>query len=874
MEIPKHFDPQQAEAKWYPHWMDMGYFRSVPDAREPYTVVIPPPNVTGVLHMGHMLNNTIQDVLVRRARMQGKNACWVPGTDHASIATEAKVVRLLGEQGIKKSAIGREEFLKHAFAWKEKYGGVILEQLKKLGASCDWDRTRFTMEPDLSEAVIDVFIDLHKKGLVYRGLRMVNWDPVALTAVSDEEVIMKEQNSRLFHVRYAIDGATEQWVTIATTRPETILGDTAIAVHPDDERYAHLKGKRALVPLIGRSIPVIFDEYVEREFGTGALKVTPAHDTNDHELGKKHNLETIDILEPNGSLSPAAQLYVGEERFAVRKKIVKELEEKGHIVKIEDIKNKVGYSERTDAVIEPRLSLQWFVRMGELAKPALEAVKDGRVKLHPQKFANTYTYWMENVRDWCISRQLWWGQQVPAWYTDAGDAAVCRSEAEAMAQFKAAGQSTNGIKQDEDVVDTWFSSWLWPISVFNGFKDPNNADIKYYYPTNDLVTAPEILFFWVARMIMAGMEYRQEVPFKNVYLTGIVRDKQGRKMSKSLGNSPDPLELIEKFGADGVRVGMLLTSPAGNDLPYDDSLCEQGRNFSNKIWNAFRLVKGWSVDDRPQPASSAAAVAWMQSRVSRGTTEIDQLFAQFRISEALMATYKLVWDDLCSWYLEAIKPAFVDGVSRPIDEATYEATISLFEDVLKLLHPYMPFLTEELWHHLRERREGEDIIIAAWPMGGAGDGLLENEMHHAFEVITAVRKLRNAKGLSPKEALALKVKEGLRLRDEVHEIMCKLANLNSVGYVSQAAPGAITFLVGTEEYSIVLDAAVDQQEETERLQSELAYARGFLASVEKKLSNERFVSSATPAVLENERQKKEDAERKIKALEERLAVLK
>ncbi len=879
MEIPKHFDPQQAEARWYPHWMAKAYFRSVPDAREPYTVVIPPPNVTGVLHMGHMLNNTIQDVLVRRARMQGKNACWVPGTDHASIATEAKVVRLLGEQGIKKSAIGREEFLKHAFAWKEKYGGVILEQLKKLGASCDWDRTRFTMEPDLSEAVIDVFIDLHKKGLVYRGLRMVNWDPVALTAVSDEEVIMKEQNSRLFHVRYAIDGATEQWVTIATTRPETILGDTAIAVHPEDERYAHLKGKRALVPLIGRSIPVIFDEYVEREFGTGALKVTPAHDTNDHELGKKHNLETIDILEPNGTLSPAAQLYVGEERFAVRKKIVKELEEKGHIVKIEDIKNKVGYSERTDAVIEPRLSLQWFVKMGELAKPALEVVKDGRVKLHPQKFANTYTYWMENVRDWCISRQLWWGQQVPAWYNDAGDAAVCRSEAEAMAQFKAAGQSTNGIKQDEDVVDTWFSSWLWPISVFNGFKDPNNADIKYYYPTNDLVTAPEILFFWVARMIMAGMEYRQEVPFKNVYLTGIVRDKQGRKMSKSLGNSPDPLELIEKFGADGVRVGMLLTSPAGNDLPYDDSLCEQGRNFSNKIWNAFRLVKGWSVDDRSQPASSAAAVAWMQSRVSRSTTEIDQLFAQFRISEALMATYKLVWDDLCSWYLESIKTAFVknaagEGVAEPIDRKTYEATVAIFEEVMKLLHPFMPFLSEEVWHLLRERKEGEDIIVAAWPKGGAGDARLDAEVQHAFDLVTAVRNVRNERGMSPKEPLEVLAKGAAPMRAAVSALVNKLANVTAIAEVEKASEGSITFLVGTTEYAVDLGGNIDTEAEAKKAEAELVHLRGFLASVEKKLSNERFVNGAPPQVLETERKKKADAEAKIKALEERLAVLK
>ena len=889
-EVPKRFEPATSESKWYAHWMEKGYFRSVPDDREPYTVVIPPPNVTGVLHMGHMLNNTIQDVLVRRARMQGKNACWVPGTDHASIATEAKVVRLLAEQGIKKSDIGREEFLKHAFAWKEKYGGVILEQLKKLGASCDWERTRFTMEDDLSDAVIDVFIDLHKKGLVYRGLRMVNWDPVALTAVSDEEVIHKELSSKLYHIRYKIDqkirgsedqtiGGEAEYITIATTRPETILGDTAVAVHPDDERYADLKGMQVEVPLIGRRIPVIFDEYVEREFGTGALKVTPAHDVNDHELGKKHGLETIDILEPNGTLSAAAQLYVGEDRFVVRKKIVKQLEAEGFLVKTEDITNKVGYSERTDAVIEPRLSLQWFVKMSELAKPALDVVNDGRVKLHPQKFANTYRHWMENVRDWCISRQLWWGQQVPAWYNDAGDVAVCRTEAEAIGQFTAAGQSITGIKQDEDVVDTWFSSWLWPISVFDGFKDPDNADIKYYYPTNDLVTAPEILFFWVARMIMAGMEYRHEIPFRNVYLTGIVRDKQGRKMSKSLGNSPDPLELIEKFGADGVRVGMLLTSPAGNDLPYDDSLCEQGRNFSNKIWNAFRLVKGWSVDDRPQPASSAAAVAWMQSRVQRGTAEIDALFAQFRISEALMATYKLVWDDLCSWYLESIKTGFVknaagEGVAEPIDRQTYEATVAIFEEVMKLLHPFMPFLSEEVWHLLRERKAGEDIIIAPWPKSGEGDVKLETEVQHAFDLVTAVRNVRNERSMSPKDALEVQAKGTSPMRAAVSALVNKLANVSAIAEVEKANEGSITFLVGTTEYAVDLGGNIDPEAEAKKAEAELAHLRGFLAGVDKKLSNERFVAGAPAQVLETERKKKADAEAKIKALEERLAVLK
>ena len=879
--IPKRYEPTTSESQWYAHWMEKGYFRSVPDDREPYTVVIPPPNVTGVLHMGHMLNNTIQDVLVRRARMLGKNACWVPGTDHASIATEAKVVRLLGEQGIKKSAIGREEFLKHAFAWKEKYGGVILEQLKKLGASCDWDRTRFTMEPDLSEAVIDVFIDLHKKGLVYRGLRMVNWDPQALTAVSDEEVIYKEVNSKLYHIRYRVvtnESGCEEYVTIATTRPETILGDTAVAVHPEDERYADLKGMEVEVPLIGRRIPVIFDEYVEREFGTGALKVTPAHDVNDHELGKKHNLETIDILEPNGTLSPAAQLYVGEDSFVVRKKIVKQLEAEGFLVKTEDITNKVGYSERTDAVIEPRLSLQWFVKMSELAKPALEVVNDGRVKLHPQKFANTYKHWMENVRDWCISRQLWWGQRVPAWYNENGDFAVCKTETEAIAHFTAAGQSTAGIKQDEDVMDTWFSSWLWPISVFDGFKDPDNADIKYYYPTNDLVTAPEILFFWVARMIMAGMEYKQEVPFKNVYLTGIVRDKLGRKMSKSLGNSPDPLELIEKFGADGVRTGMLFSSPAGNDLPFDESLCEQGRNFSNKIWNAFRLVKGWSVDDRPQPGSSAAAVAWIQSRLQRATTEIDGLFAQFRISEALMATYKLVWDDLCSWYLESVKTGFVkneagEGVAEPIDRKTYDATVAIFEEVMKLLHPFMPFLSEEVWHLLSERKAGEDIIIAPWPKGGEGDVKLEAEVQHAFDLVSAVRNTRNERGMSPKEPLEVLVKSSAPMRDAVAALVNKLANVSAITLTESTAQGAVTFLVGTTEYAIDLGGNIDVDAEVKKAEAELTHLRGFLASVEKKLSNERFVAGAPPSVLENERKKKADAEAKIAALEARLGQL-
>lgn len=873
MELPKHYEAKAVEEKWYPHWLEKGYFHSVPDGREPYTVVIPPPNVTGVLHMGHMLNNTIQDVLVRRARMLGKNACWVPGTDHASIATEAKVVRMLAGQGIKKSAIGREEFLKHAFAWKEKYGGVILEQLKKLGASCDWERTRFTMEPALSEAVIDVFIDLHKKGLIYRDYRMVNWDPVALTAVSDEEVIHKEVNSKLVHVRYKVEGTADEWITIATTRPETIPGDTAVAVHPDDPRYAHLKGRHVLVPLVNRAVPVIFDEYVDREFGTGALKVTPAHDTNDHEIGKRHGLEVIDTLEPNGTMSAAAQVCVGEDRFVARKKITKLLEEAGHVMKVEDIVSKVGLSERTDAVIEPRLSLQWFVKMAELAKPALEAVNSGQVKLHPQKFANTYRHWMENVRDWCISRQLWWGQRIPAWYNQAGEVVVCKTGAEAETLFKAAGQSTDGIHQDEDVMDTWFSSWLWPISVFDGIKDPDNADIKYYYPTNDLVTAPEILFFWVARMIMAGMEYRKEVPFRNVYLTGIVRDKQGRKMSKSLGNSPDPIELIEKYGADGVRVGMLLSSPAGNDLPFDEGLCEQGRNFSNKIWNAFRLVKGWQVSKQEPSAGNTAAVAWMRGRLQRTTTELEELYAQFRISEALMTTYKLIWDDFCSWYLEAVKPAFKDGVAEPIEAATYEATLALFEGLLKLLHPYMPFLTEELWHHLRERKNGEDIIVATWPKGGAGDAALEAEVQHAFDLVTALRGIRNERGLSPKEPLQVGPTSSSILTAATAALVNKLANTGPLAGPFKTIPaGATAIFSGSTEYAVILPE-MDSAAEAQKAAEELKYLHGFLASVEKKLGNERFVSGAPPHVLENERKKKADAEAKIKALEERLAVL-
>jgi valyl-tRNA synthetase len=871
-EIPKTYEPQSAEQKWYQWWMDNGFFRSVPDEREPYTIVIPPPNVTGVLHMGHMLNNTIQDVLVRRARMQGKNACWVPGTDHASIATEAKVVKLLADQGIKKQDLTREEFLKHAFAWKDKYGGIILEQLKKLGASCDWERTRFTMEDDLSAAVIEVFVKLYEKGLVYRGHRMVNWDPAALTAVSDEEVIMKETNSRLFYLSYQVEGSEER-VTIATTRPETILGDTAVAVHPEDERYAHLKGKRVLVPLIGRAVPVIFDEYVDREFGTGALKVTPAHDRNDYELGKKHKLESIDILNANGTLSAAAQLYIGQDRFAVRKQIVKDLEAAGHLVKTEDIRNSVGHSERTDAVIEPRLSQQWFVDMKGLAAPALENVVNGNIRLIPDKFINTYKYWMENVQDWCISRQLWWGQQIPAWYLPNGQHVVALNAEQALEKAKAidANITAADLKQDDDVVDTWFSSWLWPISVFDGFKDPNNADINYYYPTNDLVTAPEILFFWVARMIMAGYEFRGELPFRNVYLTGIVRDKLGRKMSKSLGNSPDPLDLIDKYGADGVRVGMLLSSPAGNDLPFDESLCEQGSKFANKIWNAFRLIKGWTVDaSATQPAAAAAAVEWFGARMQQQLAEINEHYAKFRLSDALMSTYKLVWDDFCAWYLEAVKPDFVDGQPEPVDAATCNASMQYLEQLMKMLHPFMPFLTEELYHLMAERADKDGIIVAEWPKETGFDTSVVERFAQAAEAVSQVRNIRNQKNLSPKEKLELQIKGAADANCDA--VIVKLANVN-LSFTDAKPEGAMSFLIKANEYFVLLAGSVDPAAEKERLTKDLIYNQGFLKSVQAKLANERFVANAKAEILENERRKEADTLAKIKSIEEQLTQL-
>ena len=879
MQIPSKYDPSKTEDKWYQCWMDKGFFRSVPDDREPYTIVIPPPNVTGVLHMGHILNNTLQDVLVRRARMQGKNALWLPGTDHASIATEAKVVAKLRKEGIDKKDLTREEFLKHAWEWKEKHGGIILEQLKKLGASCDWERTKFTMDEDMYESVIDVFIDLYNKGLIYRGVRMVNWDPKALTALSDEEVIYREEDSKLYYVRYKVEGSDNEWVTIATTRPETILGDTAVCVNPNDERFRHLVGKRVLVPLVNRSVPIIEDDYVDMEFGTGCLKITPAHDINDYEIGIRHKLETIDIFNDDGTLNESAQLYVGQDRDVVREKIVKDLDAAGNLVKIEDYKNKVGYSERTNVAIEPKLSLQWFLKMPELAKPALEAVMNDTVKFHPKKFKNTYRHWMENVRDWCISRQLWWGQRIPVYYLPNKEMVVAKSREEAYRKAKEtypelAGLKMDDLHQDEDVLDTWFSSWLWPISVFDGIRHPDNPEINYYYPTDDLVTAPEILFFWVARMIMAGLEYRKDIPFKNVYLTGIVRDKQGRKMSKSLGNSPDPIKLMKHYGADGTRTGMLLTSPAGNDLPFDESLCEQGRNFSNKIWNALRLVKGWEIGKNlAQPETSRIAVEWFEARLNATLHLIDDHYSKYRISDALMATYKLIWDDFCSWYLEMIKPAY----QQPIDAETYEQTIALFEELMKILHPFMPFITEEIWHLLRERDEHDCIIVAPWPASsGKEDGEILEQFDFAKEVIIAVRSIRADKNIPNKEKLDFFIKKNLNEKPDItfDGLVEKLCNLSGIKYVTEKVDNAMSFVVKSTEFYIPLDQAVDVETEIKKLKEELDYTQGFLNSVAKKLSNERFVNNAPAAVVDKERKKQSDAEKKIKVLEEQLAALK
>ncbi len=866
--LPKTYNPSIVEDKWYKHWLEKEYFFSSIDEREAYTVVIPPPNVTGVLHMGHMLNNTIQDILVRRARMMGYNTCWVPGTDHASIATENKVVQKLASEGIKKSDLTRKEFLSHAFKWKEKHGGIILEQLKKIGASCDWRRTKFTMDKDMSESVIQVFIDLYNKGLIYRGVRMVNWDPSAQTAISDEEVIHKEVNSKLYYIAYNIEGSEEK-ITIATTRPETILGDSAICVNPNDTRYKHLNGKKAIVPLINRIIPIIFDEYVDMEFGTGALKITPAHDINDYEIGDKHNLEIIDIFNDDGTLNDSACLYIGKERFQVRKEIEIDLRKDNYLIKTEEYKNKVGFSERTDVVIEPKLSMQWFCNMKELSESALENVMNDNIQFYPKKFKNTYRHWMENIKDWCISRQLWWGQQIPVFYFEGNRFVVAKTKEEALilAQKQKPDTKLEDLRQDEDVLDTWFSSWLWPISVFDGIRNPNNEEINYYYPTNDLITGPDILFFWVARMIMAGYEYRKDLPFKNVYLTGIVRDIKGRKMSKTLGNSPDPLELIEKYGADGVRVGMLLCSPAGNDLPFDESLCEQGRNFSNKIWNAFRLIKGWEVSKSNQKESAKQAIKWFENKLNKTITEIDNSYSKYRISEALMNTYKLIWDDFCSWYLEIVKPDY----GTPIDSETYEKTINNLEKLLQLLHPFMPFLSEEIWHLIKEREE--DIIISKWPKAGEikKDYLVNFEM--TSEVISSIRNIRKQKQIPNKDQLRLMIKENKKIDKGMDSIICKLANIQTIEYINEKPHGSFNFMVNANEYFIPLTENIDVNLELEKLNKEMEYAKGFLIITEGKLNNEKFVHNAPQKLVDNERKKLEDVKTKITILQEKIFTL-
>jgi valyl-tRNA synthetase len=875
MEIPKKYNPSSIEDKWYAFWQENKLFHSEPDEREAYTVVIPPPNVTGVLHMGHMLNNTLQDVLVRRQRMLGKNACWVPGTDHASIATEAKVVNKLKQEGIEKESLSRDVFLDHAWEWTHKHGGIILEQLKKLGASCDWDRTKFTMDDDMYESVIKVFIDLHEKGLIYRGIRMVNWDPQALTALSDEEVIYKEVDSKLYYIRYPVEGE-DTFVTIATTRPETILGDTAVCVNPNDERFRHLKGKHVIVPLINRTIPIIEDEYVDMEFGTGCLKITPAHDENDYEIGLKHNLPSIDIFNDDGTLNEKAGMHIGEDRFEVRETISGELADKGFMVKVEDYKNKVGYSERTDVPIEPKLSLQWFLKMEELAKPALELVMNDTIRFHPAKFKNSYRHWMENVRDWCISRQLWWGHRIPVYYFNNNDYVVAQSVEEAIEKAtEKTGQPVKkeDLRQDPDVLDTWFSSWLWPLSVFDGIRHPDNKEVNYYYPTQDLVTAPEILFFWVARMIMAGIAYKKEIPFHNVYLTGIVRDKLGRKMSKSLGNSPDPIKLIEKYGADGVRVGMLLTSPAGNDLPFDEALCEQGRNFSNKIWNAMRLVKGWEISPTVvQPDTDRVAIQWFESRMNQVLRQVEHDYDKYRISDVLMGLYKLIWDDFCSWYLEMIKP----GYQQPISQPTYETTIRFFDQLMRILHPFMPFLTEEVWHLLVQRRERESIMVAPMPKADRFDATILSLFGHARDVIMAIRNIRQDKGIPNKKPLELYVKKNGTLQHDItfDGLICKMGNLSAIHYVNTKTDNVLTFLIKSSEYYIPVDNAVNVEEERRKLEAELKYTEGFLKNVVKKLDNERFVNNAPDKVVETERKKQQDAEAKIKVIKEQIQSLK
>ncbi|KFF18083.1 valine--tRNA ligase [Chryseobacterium sp. JM1] len=871
MQISEKYNPQETEQKWYNFWMENKFFHSEPNEKPPYTVVIPPPNVTGILHMGHMLNNTIQDVLVRRARMQGFNACWIPGTDHASIATEAKVVAKLKSEGVSKSDITREEFLKHAWEWTDKYGGTILEQLKKLGCSCDWDRTRFTMEEKLSQQVIKSFVDLYNKGLIYRGYRMVNWDPEAKTNISDEEVIFKEQNGKLYFLKYKIEGS-EEFLSVATTRPETIFGDTAVCINPNDERYAHLKGKNVIVPIVGRVIPIIEDEYVDIEFGTGALKITPAHDTNDYEIGQKHQLKMIDALDDDGNLNEHGLHYAGQNRFDVRKQIAKELQEKDLLLKAEDYVNKVGTSERTGAVIEPKVSVQWFLKMSEMAPPALEVVMNDEVKFYPEKFKNTYKHWMENIRDWNISRQLWWGQQIPAFYYGDGenDFVVAENieDALVLAKQKTSNEqlTTENLRQDEDALDTWFSSWLWPMSVFDGLLDPENKDINYYYPTSDLVTGPDIIFFWVARMIMAGLEYKKEVPFKNVYFTGIVRDSQRRKMSKSLGNSPDPLELISEFGADGVRVGILLSSAAGNDLLFDKDLMLQGRNFATKIWNAFRLINMWNHEDKPANTADKQTIEWFESKLNKTIAEINDQFGKFRISDALHLIYKLIWDDFCGWYLEAIKPNYGEGISKEV----YDQTIYFFEELMKLLHPFMPFLTEELWQTISERSIEEALIIAQQKKEESFNEDIIKNFETAEDIISGIRNYRQTKGISPREAVEVYTGASEFANEAV---IRKLANVTDIHFGEKTTKPSFTFLVGATEVSIPLSENLDLAEEKKKTEEEVAYLKGFLISVDKKLSNEKFVANAKPEVVEIERQKQKDAHDKIAILEEKLKSL-
>ncbi|WP_284460774.1 valine--tRNA ligase [Chryseobacterium sp.] len=871
MQISEKYNPQETEQKWYNYWLENKYFHSEPNEKPPYTVVIPPPNVTGILHMGHMLNNTIQDVLVRRARMRGFNACWIPGTDHASIATEAKVVAKLKSEGISKSDITREQFLEHAWEWTDKYGGTILEQLKKLGCSCDWDRTRFTLEDKLSQQVIKSFVDLYNKGLIYRGYRMVNWDPEAKTNISDEEVIFKEQNGKLYFLKYKIEGS-EEFLSVATTRPETIFGDTAVCINPNDERYAHLKGKNVIVPIVDRVIPIIEDEYVDIEFGTGALKITPAHDTNDYEIGQKHQLKMIDALDDDGNLNEHGLHYEGKNRFEVRKQIAKELEEKDLLLKAEDYVNKVGTSERTGAVIEPKVSVQWFLKMSDIAKPALDVVMDDEVKFYPEKFKNTYKHWMENIRDWNISRQLWWGQQIPAYYYGTGDedfvVAETKEEALELAKQKTGNQqlTAESLRQDDDALDTWFSSWLWPMSVFDGLIDPDNKDINYYYPTSDLVTGPDIIFFWVARMIMAGLEYRKEVPFKNVYFTGIVRDKQRRKMSKSLGNSPDPLELMDKYGADGVRVGILLSSAAGNDLLFDEDLMLQGRNFMTKIWSAFRLIQGWKHEDKPAIATDHQAIEWFENKLNKTIVEINDQFDKFRISDALHLIYKLIWDDFCGWYLEAIKPNYGEGISKEV----YDRTIVFFEELMKLLHPFMPFQSEEIWQLISERSMDEALVIAQQKNADSFNEEIIRNFEITKELISGVRNYRQTKGISPREEVEIFTNASEFANDNV---VRKLANISEIHFGLKTDKPSFTFLVGATEVSIPLSENLDLGEEKAKTEEEVKYLKGFLISVEKKLSNEKFVANAKPEVVEVERKKQKDAQDKIAILEEKLKSL-